>query len=31
MSNSQIIDRLLAKTRRTDIPAFKPGDTVRST
>ena len=29
MSNSQIIDRLLAKTRRTDIPAFKPGDTVR--
>ena len=29
MSNSQIIDRLLAKTVRTDIPAFKPGDTVR--
>lgn len=29
MSNSPIIDRLLAKTRRTDIPAFKPGDTVR--
>ena len=29
MSNSQIIDRLLAKTRRTDIPDFKPGDTVR--
>jgi large subunit ribosomal protein L19 len=29
MSSSPIIDRLLAKTRRTDIPSFKPGDTVR--
>ena len=29
MSNSPIIDRLLAKTRRTDLPDFKPGDTVR--
>ena len=29
MSNSLIIDRLLAKTRRTDLPNFKPGDTVR--
>ena len=29
MSNSPIIDRLLAKTRRSDIPNFKPGDTVR--
>jgi large subunit ribosomal protein L19 len=29
MSNSQIIDRLLAKTRRTDLPSFKAGDTVR--
>ncbi len=29
MSNSQIIDRLLAKTRRTDLPDFKPGDTIR--
>ena len=29
MSNSPIIDRLLAKTRRTDIPDFKPGDTIR--
>ena len=29
MSNSPIIDRLLAKTRRTDIPNFQPGDTVR--
>ena len=29
MSNSPIIDRMLAKTRRTDLPAFKPGDTVR--
>ena len=29
MSNSPIIDRLVAKTRRTDLPGFKPGDTVR--
>jgi len=29
MSNSPIIDRLVAKTRRTDLPDFKPGDTVR--
>ncbi len=29
MSNSLVIDRLLAKTRRTDLPQFKPGDTVR--
>ena len=29
MSNSPIIDRLVAKTRRTDLPHFKPGDTVR--
>src|ERR1017187_8239656 len=28
-NNSPIIDRLLAKTRRTDLPEFKPGDTVR--
>ena len=28
MSN-QIIEKLLAKTRRGDAPAFKPGDTVR--
>src|SRR5436305_10553752 len=28
MSN-QIIDRLLAKNKRTDIPTFRPGDTVR--
>ena len=28
MSNL-IIEKLLAKTRRTDIPAFSPGDTVR--
>ena len=28
MSN-QIIDRLLAKNKRTDIPSFRPGDTVR--
>jgi large subunit ribosomal protein L19 len=29
MSNSPIIDRLLAKARRTDLPNFQPGDTVR--
>ena len=29
MPNSQIIEKLLAKTRRTDLPAFAPGDTVR--
>jgi large subunit ribosomal protein L19 len=28
MSN-QIIEKLLAKTKRSDIPAFAPGDTVR--
>ena len=28
MSNL-IIEKLLAKTQRTDIPAFNPGDTVR--
>jgi large subunit ribosomal protein L19 len=28
MSNP-VIDRLLEKTRRTDIPSFRPGDTVR--
>ena len=29
MSSSPIIDRLVAKTRRSDLPQFKPGDTVR--
>jgi large subunit ribosomal protein L19 len=29
MPNSAIIDRLLAKTRRSDLPQFGPGDTVR--
>ena len=29
MSNL-IIEKLLAKTQRTDIPAFRPGDTVRA-
>ncbi len=30
MSNqSPIMDKVLAKIRRTDIPEFKPGDTVR--
>ena len=29
MPNSLIIDRLVAKTRRSDIPEFGPGDTVR--
>ena len=28
MSNL-VIEKLLAKTRRTDIPEFRPGDTVR--
>ncbi|HKU24174.1 MAG TPA: 50S ribosomal protein L19, partial [Candidatus Sulfotelmatobacter sp.] len=28
MSNP-IIEKLLAKTQRTDIPQFRPGDTVR--
>src|SRR6202043_2565215 len=28
MSN-QIIEKLLAKTKRSDIPAFAPGDTIR--
>ena len=30
MSNL-IIEKLLAKTQRTDIPAFHPGDTFAST
>ena len=29
MPNSAIIEKLLAKTQRTDLPNFKPGDTVR--
>ena len=29
MSTSPIIQRLLAKAQRTDLPSFKPGDTVR--
>src|SRR2546423_11352659 len=29
MSTSPIIQRLLAKVQRTDMPAFAPGDTVR--
>ena len=29
MPNSPIIARLLAKTLRTDLPAFVPGDTIR--
>jgi large subunit ribosomal protein L19 len=29
MPNSAIIERLIAKTRRSDIPEFLPGDTVR--
>jgi len=29
MSNSPIIDRLLAKAQRTDLPEFKVGDTVK--
>ena len=29
MSNSTVIEKMLAKTKRTDLPAFAPGDTVR--
>ena len=29
MSTSPVIQRLLAKVQRTDIPAFKAGDTIR--
>lgn len=29
MANSTVIDRLVAKTRRTDLPDFRAGDTVR--
>ncbi|MGI9103429.1 MAG: 50S ribosomal protein L19 [Terriglobales bacterium] len=29
MSTSPIIQKLLEKTRRTDLPQFDPGDTVR--
>src|SRR5690349_24848067 len=29
MANSAIIDKLLAKTQRADLPRFQPGDTVR--
>jgi len=29
MSISPIMDKVIAKLRRSDLPAFKPGDTVR--
>jgi large subunit ribosomal protein L19 len=29
MSNSPIMDKVIAKLRRTDLPQFKPGDTIR--
>ena len=29
MSISPVIEKLLAKTRRTDLPKFTPGDTIR--
>src|SRR5437868_12422305 len=29
MSISPVIEKLLAKTRRTDLPEFRPGDTIR--
>src|ERR1051326_8361350 len=29
MPNSPIIEQLVAKARRTDLPAFEPGDSVR--
>ena len=29
MSSNLVIEKLLSKTKRTDLPAFRPGDTVR--
>jgi len=29
MATSPIIAKLLAKAQRTDLPSFRPGDTVR--
>ena len=29
MSSNLIIEKLLSRTKRTDLPAFRPGDTVR--
>lgn len=29
MSTSPILQKLIAKTRRTDLPEFAPGDTIR--
>ena len=29
MSTNPIIDKFLASSQRTDLPAFKPGDTIR--
>jgi len=29
MPNSPIIEQLVGKARRTDLPTFKPGDTIR--
>src|SRR3954462_14533811 len=29
MSTSPILQRFIAKAQRTDLPAFKPGDTIR--
>ena len=29
MSISPVIEKLIAKTRRTDLPKFTPGDTIR--
>ena len=29
MATSPVISKLLAKAQRTDLPAFRPGDTVR--
>jgi large subunit ribosomal protein L19 len=29
MSSNLVIEKLLAKTKRADLPAFRPGDTVR--
>ena len=29
MSTSPVLQKLIAKTQRTDLPAFAPGDTIR--
>jgi large subunit ribosomal protein L19 len=29
MSNSQLLEKFIAKVQRTDLPKFNPGDTIR--